>query len=342
MVMNSASKLRSNIAQLVLGLRGVAQYLLLTDSKDIEYLTEMPHLNGYVLLVNVDTEECYALQPLRSSISLDCSKSVRYSYLPVASNTTYIISENFESALLSFIKGFVEPGATIALRLNNINASLYTALTQLWKLVDISKELNMFRAYKPIHLLQLTENAALKAFNIVKRAEMCKDLECVMMAFVRAAIQEAELDYSSCYMRREDDLIILRIVTVERGLMRGAACTTISFENSSIAQYKHRLEMALTSAVKGLVLDMPCASLIERLEKVLDTYGIRDTYIEICGLGTAFCEYPTTSDIMSEDCLLKSGLTLYVEIGGFVERKRVVIGRTLIVKEEGITVVGEG
>ena len=339
--MSNVSRLRSNIAQLLSKLKGVAHYLLLTDPKDIEYLAETPHLNGYVLLVNVDTEECYVLQPLRSSVLLDCSKSIRYSYLPVSSDTTYMISENFASALLSFVKGFVEPGATIALRLDNISAPLYMDLTQLWKLVDISRDLNMFRAYKPIHLRQLAEKAALKAFDIIKRIETCKDLECAVATFARSTLHEAELDYPSCYMRREGDLIILRIVTVEKGLIRGAASTTISFENGSIAQYKHRLEMALASAVKGLMLDTPCVSLIERLEKVLSTYRVQDTHVEICGLGTAFCEYPTLSDVVSEDCLLKSGLTLYVEIGGFIERKRIVIGRTLIVREEGVTVVGE-
>jgi len=339
--MSNTSRLCSNIDQLISKLRGVAQYILFTDPKDIEYLTEIPHLNGYSLLVNVDTKECYVLQPLRSNILLNCSRSIRYSYLPIASDTTYIISENYESALLSFIKGFVEPGTTIALRLSSITAPLYIALTQLWKIVDISRELNMFRAYKPRHLWQMTENAALKAFDIVKKAEACRDHECIVSTIVRAATWETELDYSSCYMRREHDLTILRIVTVEKGLMRGAACTTISFGNSSMALYKRKLEMALISAAKGLSLDMPCVALIERLEKILNAYGVQNAYVEICGLGTAFCEYPTTSDAMSEDCLLKSGLTLYVEIEGFIERKRIVIGRTLIVRERGITVVGE-
>jgi len=319
----------------------VAQYILFTDPKDIEYLTEIPYLNGYSLLVNVDTKECYVLQPLRSNISLNCSRSIRYSYLPIASDVTYIISENYENALLSFVKGFVEPGAAIALRLSSITAPLYIALTQLWKIVDISRELNMFRAYKPRHLWQMVESAALKAFDIVKKAEMCGDPECVVSTVVQAATWKTELDYSSCCVRKEHDLTILRIVTIEKGLMRGAACTTISFEDSSMTQYKRKLEMALTSAAKGLPLDAPCVTLIERLEKILNAYGVRDAYVEICGLGTAFCEYPTTSDAMSESCLLKSGLTLYVEIEGFIERKRIVIGRTLIVKERGITVVGE-
>ncbi len=319
---------------------GVARYLLLTDPSDIEYLVEKPGLEGFAMLVDLDTEECYLLQPLENAETIDCAKIMKYSLRPVDTSMTYIAVEDFRNALLSFVKGFVEPGSTVALRYDKTPTSIYVALSQLWKVIDVSRELNKFRARKPEHALNSIERAALQALEVTQRIDLCRDLDCVATVIASVIARGITLDLSSCYIRSDGSKALLRIVVAEHKLFRGAASTTVLFENKHTSTIRTKLENTLIQVVNTVTSGTPCISLVERLENAIRAQGFSNPHIEICGLGTSFCEYPTLNDVMTEDCVLDSGSALYIEIGVKAGSTELVIGRTAVLREGRAKIVG--
>ncbi len=313
---------------------------MLTDPSDIEYLVEKPSLKGFAMLVDLDTEKCYLLQPLENTVTIGCAKIVRYSLRPVDTSITYVVAEDFRSALLSFVKGFVEPGSTIALRYDKTPASIYALLSQLWKVIDVSRELNKFRTRKPEQTLSSIERAALQALEIVQRVDLCKDVNCVADVIASAITRGVTLDLSSSYIYSNGSRALLRIVVTEHGLFRGAASTTILFEDQRTHTIRTKLENALTQIINTVTSGTPCISLVEKLENAVRAQGFTNPHIEICGLGTSFCEYPTLSDVLSEDCVLDSGLALYVEIGVRIDKAEFVIGRTVVLSGGRAKIVG--
>ncbi len=328
------------LSELASKLRGIARYLLLTDSSDIEYLVEKPSLEGFAMLIDLETEECYLLQPLRSPETIDCAKIVKYSLRPEDTSATYIAVENFKNALLSFVKGFVEPKSTIALRYDRTPTSIYATLSQLWKVIDVSRELNRFRARKPEHVLSSIESAALRAIEVIRRIDACRDLDCVATVIASVIASGIMLDLPSCYIRSDENKTSLRIVVAERQLFRGAASTTILFGNHHADAIRAKLESTLIQVMNTVTPGTPCISLVERLENAVRALGFSNPRVEICGLGTSFCEYPTLSDMLAEDCVLDSGLALYIEVGLRIDSTELVIGRTAVLREGRARIVG--
>ena len=302
------------LSELTAKLHGVARYLLLIDPGDIEYLVGKPGLERSAMLINLNTEECYFLQPLENAETVDCTKIVKYSLRPLEASVTYLAVEDYKSALLSFVKGFVEPGSTIALRYDRTPTTIYATLSQLWKVIDVSRELNKFRARKPEHALNSIEKAALRAFEVVQRIHLCSDPDCVATAMANVIARETTLDLPSCYIYSDENRATLRIVVAEHQLYRGAASTTVFFKKQHASALRAKIENILVQIVNTVTPGTSCVSLVERLENTMRTHGFSNPHIEICGLGTSFCEYPTLDDVLSEDCVLDSGTALYIAV----------------------------
>jgi hypothetical protein len=312
----------------------------LTKSVDTIVILGSPNLRFFfklgldegAVIYRGSTDECRIVIPIR--VSKDFEKFlpsrcevVKYSYdsYPLHS---YVITKSFSNTLIGVLKSFAKPGEELGVPLNYVDTPTYLALSKFWRLRDLSKDIRVLRYRKEDTMVR----ELIELYNIIKKiVEMCRSegLEVERCILVKA------LDIFNYVglglLNRSSDFVTFRITLDKPPYI-----------------LNYRWTIALSKKVEDVVKNIgdhvekvsknyyskPCLDLVRNLKSQLQRQGYR-VWVDICGVGTEFCEYPSLSECLYENVVIDSGAVVQLEV---VVDETIYVPKLIVVRNRDIEV----
>ncbi|MEM4553277.1 MAG: hypothetical protein QXI86_03480 [Ignisphaera sp.] len=291
--------------------------------------------DNIVIAYKRTTDECKMLVPIDAKeklpISLQGKCSIVYYSFDLREREGYVIGRNFEEILIGFLKSFIEPNTEIGVPFRYIDSALAQILHKYWKIKDITKSLISIRAKKSYEDLEniaeifrfilkiLRELRELQNHNIIE--EYFKHVAKIVNAIYIEPLAISK-DFVSIY------------TYIKKGIYRLSFKVSIPL-SEDVKRIIEITDDILEKLLKNVITGSKCSDVYRNIVSRLDMYSGKNVYIDVCGVGTEVCEYPSLSDFLYGDCTLDSGMALVINV---VLRKLIYLPKLIIVKE-GIVVI---
>jgi len=293
------------------------------------------YLEGDSMIVyRGSTDECRLLIPenmknaVARAIPENC-KMLAYSYSSLPSQG-YILGRSFSEVAIGVIKALAKQGETIGIPLAYVDAATYLALARFWSIRDISKDLRIARSKKRPGEI----DTIIRIHNLVKDAIA----QCRNTGTAR--------DIAKCLLLRLAES--LDIVSVEPlGATRGMPSFRLRARYGIfVISYRWSiavdplLENTVTNTDSGLGKAMEslrsrsCIDLVKLVKTQLQRLGVKAS-IDICGVDTEECGYPSTAECLYEGAVLQNGMVLRLEA---TVNESIYIPKLVVVKDNNVEV----
>ncbi|MEM2296807.1 MAG: hypothetical protein QW775_01960 [Ignisphaera sp.] len=299
---------------------------------NVRYLLKSSIEEDSMILYRGSTNECKVLVPFNAKkivehiVPKNCV-IVYYSYDTINSYG-YVLGRNFRDIALSVIKSFTKQGEDIGIPLLYIDASLYSILVKYWRIKDITKDIRIIRSKKNDEDL----NTLINIHNSVKQLlNYCMSEVHNLLNCLSSQLYPKRYGIYLETLSKLDNLITLRLLIKKDILIVSYRWSLpLSKEAEDIIT---RINNTIESKSRNFY-SRKCADLIKNIRIQLHNQGIKVS-VNICGIGTEECEYPTTYECIYEDAVLNDGMSLKIEV---VVNENMYIPKIFVIKGKKIEV----
>lgn len=301
-------------------------------SPNVRYLLKSSIEEDAMILYRGSTNECKVLVPFNAKkivehiVPKNCV-IVYYSYDTINSYG-YVLCRNFRDIALSVIKSFAKQGEDIGVPLLYIDAALYSILLKYWRIKDISKDIRIIKSKKNDEEL----NTLINIHNSVKYSlNYCKNEAPDLLNCLSSCLHSKHYGVYLEALSKSDNLITLRVLIKKDILI-------VSYRWSlPLSKEAEDIITNINNTIEGISKNFyprKCGDLIKNIGIQLHNQGIKAS-INICGIGTEECEYPTTYECLYEDAVLSDGMSLKIEVA---VNENMYIPKILVIKGKKIEV----
>lgn len=260
---------------------------------------------------------------------------VRYSY-DIVSDDGYVIGRTFRDIAIGFLKSFIKPGEEIGIPFAYTDAAIFTALSRFWRLRDISRELRVFRAKKTLEDLNTINEIHIHVRKVLdKIVDVDRDVDGYLVAneCFKELIRSADGVYVEPFYVSKD-MISIRL-SVKKGMFRIGYRWSIPLEKA-VKNRVANISNVIEKVVRSISFKPRCLELVRTIRSYLRDLGLTKVKVEVCGIGTEECEYPSTSDCLYDDVDLVDGMAIKTEV---ILDNLIYLPKLLIIKDGRIEVI---
>lgn len=289
-------------------------------------------LGGMAIVYRGSTDECKIVLPFKEFKIIEkllprkC-EIVMYSYDAYQLHG-YVIARNFNEVLQGVLKTITKIGEEIGVPLYYMDSTMYLTLSKFWKLRDISKDIRILRSKKNTDIIKdlIEIHNAIKEF-----VERCKDEGIEVVKCLLANAIDVFDDIGFNLMTKSKDLITLKLTFNK---------TPYTLDYTwSIALSKQIVDIIqsvdqLLSKNFGNYYSKLCSDLVKAIKMQLQHKSLK-AWIDICGVGTEPCEYPSLSECLYESIVIDDGMVLKIET---IVNESIYVPKLFVVKNKNIEV----
>lgn len=316
----------------------------LAKSTDVVIILGAPNIR-YTLRIDLDsdavvayrgtTNECRILVPIdakeyvRQYIPSKCIL-IAYSY-SVVPTQDYVIGRSFGEIVLGFLKSFVKPYEEVGVPFAYITAPLFLVLSKYWKPKDITRELRIIRSRKTSEDL----DTIIKMHTTVKKTvnEICVDGYQVaidkcfkeltnVVSGIYIELMHISKGFASLYMR------------FKKGILRFSYRWSVPLEKN-VEKLVNSVNNAVERSAKDIMIGSRCLDVVRLVRSYSQAYGIEGIEIDVCGIGTEECEYPSIPECIYEDTIMENNMVMKIEMA---ISKAVYIPKLFVIKDNMVEV----
>lgn len=307
--------------------------IIILGEPNIRFILRLDIDNNIVIGYKSGTRECKILVPINAKeylekhIPKECT-IVAYSYT-ISPDYDYIIGKTFSDILIGFLKSFVKPSEKIGIPIRYSDTYTVLALSKYWNIKDLSKELRLLRSRKnnrDITLLRELHSMVKGIITEVSKedintiAEKCFERLINIVNGVYIEILHTLKSFISMYLY------------IKKDIYRISYKWSIPL-NKEANDLVHNVDNGINKVAKDIGIKPYCRNLVKTIKSYISFSEPLD--IEICGIGTEECEYPSISECVYNDIILENGMALKVEIS---LGKKIFLPKLLIFKDDLVEV----
>lgn len=240
----------------------------------------------------------------------------------------YALGKDFRNIVLGTLKSIARYSEYIGVPITYVDALMYSTLSKLWKIVDISRSVRVIRAKKKCDELDMFINV----HGMIKKVlDECRKLgqhildDCFMklLAMFDGVYIEPLATTRNTYSLH---------LKAKKGIYRFSYRLAIPLDKDAenlISNINSNLEKVLKS-----YYTKQCVNLIKTIKTHVQYHATRVS-LEVCGIGTEYCEYPTTSECLYEEVYFTNGMAIKIEVGA---NEIVFIPKLIVIKDSKVEV----
>lgn len=311
----------------------VVDVVAIFGAPNIHYLLKSKIDGNAMILYRGSTNECKILIPLNVKkfvegvVPRNCIV-VGYSYDAINMHG-YVLGRSFQDIALGVIKSLAKKDEDIGVPLLYIDASSYSTLLRYWRVKDISRDIRIIRSKKSSDEL----NALIEVHKLVKHSlDYCKN---ETQNLLNCIFDELHPKLCGIYLEtlvKLDNLVTLRLA-VRKGIFIVNYRWSLPLSKEAEDLVTH-IDNTLENTLKKHH-SRKCADLIKNIKAQLQQQNIKAFFVNICGIGTEECEYPSICECLYEDTVLHDGMTINIEV---VVNENMYIPKFLVIRDKKIEV----
>lgn len=293
-------------------LANVVDVVVVVGAPNIRYFLGVDVEDNAVIIYRGSTSECKVVVPVNTRKHVEQVASrvctvIAYSY-DVYPDHGYVLGRDFYTIVLSTLKTVAMRDEGIGVPIAYADALLYSALSRFWKITDISRNIRITRAKKKHDEL----NMFIDVHNMIKRTTDNQHKKGQQV--VEEYLKRLSTNFDGIYIEpliSTENYYSLRL-GIKRGIYRFSYRLTIPLSEDS-KNLISNMSNGLENVLKDRYIN-PCASLVKSIKTQMRYGTTKVSHVEICGIGTEHCEYPTTSECLYEDTYLTDGMAVKIEV----------------------------
>lgn len=311
--------------------------VVIVGAPNIRFVTRIDlDKDNVVIAYRKDIDECKILLPLNvreklnKLISKECG-IVYYSY-DVIEKEGYVIGRSFDEILIGFLKSFIKPRTMLGIPFKYIDLLLASLLHKYWNLKDITKQIASIKMIKN-HEDLTTITTIFKLFSdILKKLRETKNSD-LIAEYVKHVIKIVDAVYVEPLVISSD--VISLHTYLKKNIHRFSFNTSIPL-NEDVEKMVNDVDNSIRKIIEIIHIGTKCSDFYRAMKINLEKFSKLSLDIDICGVGTEVCEYPSLSNFLYDDtCVLQNGMAIKIEIK---LKRTIYVAKFIAIRENKIEV----